>query len=132
MISGLKATQSKLPPAKQEEINKRIANLEKKADEIKKRAQKGGVTSVRILHRHHFSSQLQRMSVVCRVNGVSAQAGTCCLVKGSPEAILKLLRPNTAPEWYQNVYREMAEKGMRVLALAMKRTDLDDHQIIDK
>ena len=80
-----------------------------------------GAASVRILHRHHFSSELQRMSAVVEVTPKGGGAAECrCLVKGSPEAVLLLLAPGAAPEWYMAVYRELAERGMRVLALAYK------------
>lgn len=43
--------------------------------------------AVRIVHRFHFSSQLQRMSVVCEVADPSGAVpgGRRALVKGSPE-----------------------------------------------
>ena len=44
--------------------------------------------SVRILHRHHFSSELQRMSAVVEVAPKGGGAAQCrCLLKGSPEAV---------------------------------------------
>jgi cation-transporting ATPase 13A1 len=81
---------------------------------------------VKIVERFHFASKLQRMSVVCRLQKKGAMEfsrNLHCLVKGSPEAILKLLRPHSAPEWYEHVYRVLAEEGMRVLALAHKPCD---------
>ena len=43
---------------------------------------------VRILHRHHFSSELQRMSTVVEVAPKGGGAAQCrCLLKGSPEAV---------------------------------------------
>eukprot|EP00501_MAST-03F_sp_TOSAG23-6_P000377 GSMAST32.ASY1.ANO1.386.1 assembled CDS len=81
------------------------------------------VSSSKILHRYHFSSKLQRMSVVCKVegrqNGLSS--GKYCLVKGSPEALRSLLAEGAAPSWYDESYRHLAEHGMRVLALAYKQ-----------
>jgi cation-transporting ATPase 13A1 len=74
--------------------------------------------SVKILHRYHFSSALQRMSVLARVTGAPGGDGTWGLVKGSPEAIAKLL--SSKPASYDATYRAMAERGMRVLALAAK------------
>eukprot|EP00667_Euglena_gracilis_P000330 EG_transcript_331 len=78
--------------------------------------------TVRIVHRFHFSSQLQRMSVVCEVADPSGAVpgGRRALVKGSPEALRTLLVPDSAPPWFDSTYRAMAEQGMRVLALATK------------
>jgi cation-transporting ATPase 13A1 len=74
--------------------------------------------AVKILHRYHFSSALQRMSVLARVVGTTSGDGVWGLVKGSPEAIAKLL--TSKPASYDATYRAMAECGMRVLALASK------------
>jgi cation-transporting ATPase 13A1 len=74
--------------------------------------------SVKILHRYHFSSALQRMSVLARVAGVPGGDATWGLVKGSPEAIAALLA--VKPSGYDETYRWLAERGMRVLALAAK------------
>ena len=78
--------------------------------------------SVTVLRRHHFASKLQRMSVVCKVNDGRGKTELRSLVKGSPEAIGKLLSKKTGckPEWYERVYQDMARQGMRVLALATK------------
>ena len=48
--------------------------------------------SVRIHHRHHFSSSLGRMSVIAHARGhPSMPDSVMCLVKGSPEAVGPLL-----------------------------------------
>ena len=73
---------------------------------------------VSILSRFHFSSALQRMSVVADVDGVAT-----ALVKGSPEAVGALLRQ--APAWFEPAYVGLAERGLRVLALASRRCDGD-------
>lgn len=81
--------------------------------------------SVRTIRRHHFSSALQRMSAVALAKGLRAEDGRAedcvlCLVKGSPEAVGSLL-DGSKPEWYDSTYRALAERGLRVLALAYKR-----------
>ncbi|KAI9913479.1 hypothetical protein PsorP6_006751 [Peronosclerospora sorghi] len=76
--------------------------------------------SVQILHRHHFSSKLQRMSVVAKVHLGSKEMCVRSLVKGSPEAVATLLVPESIPEWYWPTYQSLARRGMRVLALAYK------------
>ena len=74
------------------------------------------------MQRHYFSSSLQRMSVVCKVTNKSdASQQWYSLVKGSPEAIRSLLSAGTEPSWYDSYYKELARKGLRILALACKR-----------
>ena len=90
----------------------------KVSEEIKKRTWKG-TPSAKILARNHFASSLQRMSVVATVQqneGENEQ--TWALVKGSPEKISTLLR--STPDGFDAQYRALAEKGMRVIALAHK------------
>lgn len=74
-----------------------------------------------LLRRHHFSSELQRMSVVARVEGGDedvAAGRVLVLAKGSPEAIATLLRD--MPAGYHRAYRALAREGARVLALAYR------------
>ena len=73
---------------------------------------------IRILHRFHFSSALQRMSCVVTTDKFKS---TFAVVKGSPEIILtKLSDSSITKEEYQRNYETLAHSGMRVLALAMK------------
>ncbi|CAI5733864.1 unnamed protein product [Hyaloperonospora brassicae] len=76
--------------------------------------------SVQIMHRNHFASKLQRMSVVAKVNSGEKGVHVRSLVKGSPEAVAKLVRSECIPEWYWPTYQSLARRGMRVLALAYK------------
>jgi cation-transporting ATPase 13A1 len=88
------------------------------SEEIKKRTWKG-TPSAKILARNHFASSLQRMSIVATVQqneGENEQ--TWALVKGSPEKIATLLK--SKPDGFDSQYRTLAEKGMRVIALAHK------------
>eukprot|EP00930_Biecheleria_cincta_P038547 TRINITY_DN26478_c0_g1_i1.p1 TRINITY_DN26478_c0_g1~~TRINITY_DN26478_c0_g1_i1.p1 ORF type:complete len:1488 (+),score=365.22 TRINITY_DN26478_c0_g1_i1:27-4466(+) len=87
------------------------------------------VESVRITQRFHFASQLQRMAVVAEVtladgissiSGVGGGAGRYALVKGSPEAVRALLAKDAAPAWYDKSHTDLAERGLRVLALAYR------------
>jgi cation-transporting ATPase 13A1 len=111
------------------DITSRCNALKKILGQISKRNMNYPIASVRIQTRHHFASALQRMSVVCNVSAnrkVARQTndvifeGQYVLVKGSPEKIGKLLHQDSRPEWYNTVYRQLAEDGMRVLALAYK------------
>ena len=45
------------------------------------------------------------------------------LVKGSPEVIGSLSVPGTLPSWYHSTYEKLARKGLRVLALGLKRVN---------
>ncbi|OQR97175.1 P-type ATPase (P-ATPase) Superfamily [Thraustotheca clavata] len=72
---------------------------------------------VQILHRNHFASKLQRMSVVARCQ-FAGHTRMRVLVKGSPEALSKLT--TSLPDWFWPTYQDMARKGMRVLALAYR------------
>lgn len=74
------------------------------------------IKQVRILARHHFSSKLQRMSVLGVVPGVE---GGFALVKGSPEALLAMC-PRVSEE-YTQIASDLAKRGMRVIALGYKR-----------
>ncbi|CAM9525157.1 unnamed protein product [Heterosigma akashiwo] len=58
----------------------------------------GPLEGLEVVARHHFTSRLQRMSTVVRARrGGKAWA----LVKGSPEAVRKLLRAGAAPAAYE-------------------------------
>lgn len=76
-------------------------------------------TNVKVIHRFHFSSKLQRMSTLARISENGGKASLHVLCKGSPEAILERLAD--PPHWYSRTYRAMSENGMRVLALACKK-----------
>jgi cation-transporting ATPase 13A1 len=90
----------------------RLRALDTAIADARKSAAASPVRSVRIVHRHHFSSKLQRMSVIARVemaaaagtsssgSGVGMWSGTYCLVKGSPEALQPLLAPGSTPSWF--------------------------------
>jgi cation-transporting ATPase 13A1 len=119
-----------------------IAALDSAAAAVKDSAQRSLVNSVRVLQRHHFSSALQRMSVVVSCQGREPYSGLYCLVKGSPEALLPLMDPAQLPKWsvflctrfskalvlltlkpcrYTSCYESLALKGLRVLCLGYRR-----------
>ena len=75
----------------------------------------GGKRWVKILHRFHFSSALQRMSCVVQDDEKNFHA----VVKGSPEIILTKLK-DQPEEKYMQKYESLAKQGRRVLALAYK------------
>eukprot|EP00871_Galdieria_phlegrea_P001655 jgi/Galph1/2490/GphlegSOOS_G1152.1 len=78
---------------------------------------------IRILHRHRFSSALQRMSVIAEVERPGSQSKEIrVLTKGSPEVIAELLNQEVSKSYYES-YMSLARRGMRVLALAYKTLD---------
>ncbi len=83
------------------------------------------VNQLTIVHRHHFSSKLQRMSVVVRTSPGSESWVLC---KGSPEAVEKLLAHDCAMDRgeYFRTATQLARKGMRVLSLSYKRLSKKD------
>eukprot|EP00873_Tetraselmis_striata_P014222 jgi/Tetstr1/434486/TSEL_023578.t1 len=83
---------------------------------------KTGKLAVEIVERHHFSSALQRMSTVASITPRGGgNPEVWVLVKGSPEAIGSLIMPGFKPEWYDSTYQMLAERGMRILAMAYKK-----------
>ncbi|GJQ13139.1 hypothetical protein GpartN1_g4930.t1 [Galdieria partita] len=79
--------------------------------------------SIRIVHRHRFSSALQRMSVIAEVDSpFSKHSELRVLTKGSPEVIAQLLSDSVDAKYYE-AYMSLARQGMRVIALAYKTLD---------
>ena len=109
-----------LPEGTAAKLREELEAAKQALEAAKELASRSEVRTVQILQRHHFSSALQRMSTVARVALKDGTIETRCLVKGSPEAIKLLLRRGAAPSWYDTTYRSLAERGMRVLALAHK------------
>jgi cation-transporting ATPase 13A1 len=89
-----------------------------------------GELSVNILFRYHFSSRLQRMAVVASLRERSGKTESLALVKGSPEALKVLL--HTVPPGYDATYRALAEDGMRVLALAMRKLNGEEAEVANR
>ena len=115
-----------LPEGTAKKLREELCACKTQLDEAKKMAKSCDVKTATILQRHHFSSALQRMSTVAKVtlkNGTTEVRG---LVKGSPEALKMLLAPSAIPMWYDDTYRKLAERGMRVLALGHKVITGDD------
>mmetsp|Transcript_44325 Transcript_44325/g.73934 ORF Transcript_44325/g.73934 Transcript_44325/m.73934 type:complete len:1591 (+) Transcript_44325:133-4905(+) len=123
----------------------RVKDIQRALEEAKdaktkteERARKFPIRSVRILNRFHFLSKLQRMSVIADITIASQGTKRACLVKGSPEALSKLMKKENTPSWYDKAHSSMAERGMRVLALAYKwvpqgaaRSELQDRKWVE-
>ena len=100
---------------------------------------KGKFAGLKIFQRHHFSSALKRMSVVCgyTVPGTS-ETRFLVTVKGAPETLRSMF--SSVPGDYDETYLALSRRGARVLALGhrdlgtlshsqlkeLKREDLED------
>lgn len=103
-------------------LQKAIQLQEEKVRHEKSKPNNAKYEALVVEQRHHFSSKLQRMSVVCR-----AKTGEWfCLVKGSPEALKQLMTSSAIPSWYTKCYESMARRGLRVLALGYRRVSAGD------
>lgn len=65
-----------------------------------------------------FSSALQRMGVLCTD---LATGDAWCFVKGSPEMMERLCRPETLPGDYRAILAYFSHQGYRVIAIGRKR-----------
>jgi magnesium-transporting ATPase (P-type) len=157
-IAALDRERAQLPPAppqaannpawdvhraKKAELAARGAALRRALQTQASRVGASPLVALKIVHRYHFDSKLQRMAVVAQAapkpagflprggGGEHAEAarvaadcdaagGWCCLVKGSPERVSSLLAAGSAPPGLEAAYVALAERGMRVLALAIK------------
>jgi len=131
-IENLQAKMKTFNPQEKDKMEAAVKDMglaKQRVSDAKAKALKSLVKSVTIKHRHHFSSKLQRMSTVAFVERDASPKGQVCLVKGSPEAIRSLMLSSEIPEWYDRTYREMAEHGLRVLALAYKWCDGTEPQL---
>ncbi|XP_016810472.1 polyamine-transporting ATPase 13A2 isoform X13 [Pan troglodytes] len=72
---------------------------------------------VSVLHRFPFSSALQRMSVVVAWPGATQPEA---YVKGSPELVAGLCKPETVPTDFAQMLQSYTAAGYRVVALASK------------
>lgn len=118
-----KAQQDDAPYRKEKEDLVQASENAVKEAEIRDAAHP--LESLKILQRFRFLSKLQRSSVIVQLvsrkgNDNVLKDGVYSLVKGSPEAIKALLAEGNAPPWYDDRYRDLAEHGMRVLALGWK------------
>eukprot|EP00963_Diacronema_lutheri_P002068 scaffold136_cov325-Pavlova_lutheri.AAC.4 len=87
-----------------------------RSDDLK--SARDGAT-MKIMQRHHFSSDLKRMAVLARVVEPGSKEGRYwAFVKGAPEVLKPLLKD--APGDYDRTYKLHAQDGARVIALAHK------------
>ena len=75
---------------------------------------------IRVIKRFEFSSELQRMSVICKNN---LDNKYMCFIKGSPEKIYELWKPDSIPEAFFDNLQKYTNNGLRVIALGYKYLD---------
>jgi manganese-transporting P-type ATPase len=108
-------------------VKSSLASLEEMIGKAKSKASQASYQKIQVKQRYHFSSKLQRMSVIAACySSKKSKPDLYAFVKGSPEAIGSLVSSEHLPSWYSHQYEAMASKGLRVLALAYKQ--LGNHQ----
>uniref|UniRef100_A0A673TCD6 ATPase 13A3 n=1 Tax=Suricata suricatta TaxID=37032 RepID=A0A673TCD6_SURSU len=78
------------------------------------------IYEIGIVRQFPFSSALQRMSVVARVLGDKKMDA---YMKGAPEVIAGLCKPETVPIDFEKVLEEYTKQGFRVIALAHRKLE---------
>ncbi|KAK1344026.1 hypothetical protein QTO34_014584 [Cnephaeus nilssonii] len=78
------------------------------------------IYEIGIVRQFPFSSALQRMSVVARVLGDKKMDA---YMKGAPEVIASLCKPETIPVDFENVLEDYTKQGFRVIALAHRKLE---------
>ncbi|XP_050703625.1 endoplasmic reticulum transmembrane helix translocase-like [Eriocheir sinensis] len=79
---------------------------------------RGRATGLRITHRYHFTSVLKRMCVVAAYTQQTGEVVYVACVKGAPETLRDMF--SAVPPNYDAVYRQLSQRGARVLALGRK------------
>lgn len=88
---------------------------------------KGRFPGLKIFHRHHFSSALKRMSVICGYTPTgSSETLYLATVKGAPETLRSMFA--SIPPDYDETYLSLSRRGARVLALGIKELGSLSHQ----
>ncbi|XP_064384739.1 polyamine-transporting ATPase 13A3-like isoform X2 [Halichondria panicea] len=82
-----------------------------------------------IMKQFTFSSELQRMSVLVRSLPSTTPSRFQAYVKGAPETIKKLCKPNSIPNNFYEVLGSLTQQGFRVLAVAHKTINMPWHKV---
>lgn len=77
-----------------------------------------------VYKRFDFDSQLFRMSAIG--NSSVTDYNFQIYVKGSPEMMIDIFKKQTVPSNYNDVLKEYASQGFRVLAIGSKKVDKND------
>lgn len=78
------------------------------------------IYEIGIVRQFPFSSALQRMSVVARVLGDKKMDA---YMKGAPEVVASLCKPETVPVEFEKVLEDYTKQGFRVIALAHRKLE---------
>ncbi|XP_013368952.1 PREDICTED: probable cation-transporting ATPase 13A3 isoform X4 [Chinchilla lanigera] len=78
------------------------------------------VYEIGIVRQFPFASALQRMSVVAKVLGEKKMDA---YMKGAPEVVASLCRPDTVPVDFEKVLEDYTKQGFRVIALAHRKLE---------
>ncbi|XP_075412341.1 polyamine-transporting ATPase 13A3 isoform X2 [Tenrec ecaudatus] len=78
------------------------------------------IYEIGIVRQFPFSSALQRMSVVARLLGDKRMDA---YMKGAPEVIASLCKPETVPVDFEKVLEDYTKQGFRVIALAHRKLE---------
>ena len=89
----------------------------------------GSSVQLGIIKQFTFSSELQRMSVIVRCLPSHRTRHFLVLVKGAPETILHLSRPESVPEDFHDVLANFTHLGFRVLAVGSRDLRLPWHKV---
>jgi manganese-transporting P-type ATPase len=81
----------------------------------------GTDATIKHVYKHHFSSDLKRMSVIAKVTPRGSAAAHYVLTKGAPEMLKPLLKD--CPKGFHAAYSAHAAQGGRVIALAVRKLD---------
>jgi cation-transporting ATPase 13A3/4/5 len=80
-----------------------------------------GTPSIGIVRRFEFVPKLQRMSCIVKEFGLH---GYRMHIKGSPEKVREMCRPDTIPSNFHDVLQKYTENGYRVLAMGTRKLDI--------
>ncbi|XP_021065625.1 probable cation-transporting ATPase 13A3 [Mus pahari] len=78
------------------------------------------IYEIGIVRQFPFSSALQRMSVVARTLGEKRMDA---YMKGAPEVVASLCKPETVPIDFEKVLEDYTKQGFRVIALAHRKLE---------
>jgi cation-transporting ATPase 13A3/4/5 len=82
-----------------------------------------------VFRRFEFDSDLQRMSVVCKN---SRSSGCEVYAKGSPEMMATIMQKDSIPPNYNQILKQYASTGFRVLSIASRPVSEDSVQTLTR
>ncbi|KAG7209711.1 hypothetical protein KM043_011347 [Ampulex compressa] len=85
------------------------------------------IPEIGIAHQYHFSSSLQRMSVIAHVLGTTSFKA---YTKGAPEVICNLSKPETVPANILQSLKEYTKQGYRVIAMGCQIISEENSKVL--